>query len=208
MSTSQLAWRTLHDVGLATWFGGSVFGSVALPREPSQLPTDLHVAPAEKKRKDPDAASDVLSAVESATWTRWQPVLAGSVIAHLVGGAGLLAWNWQRHRHQQGVATTTVVKTAVTAAAIGLTVGAAIDGMKAERLREQAENGGDGPDVRRSRERIAKRMRVVGPLIPATTGALLVLGALESEEQQPRSIAEGVLHKTLDTARDLLPGAA
>ncbi len=207
MSTSQLAWRTLHDVGLATWFGGSVFGSVALPREPSQLPTDLHVAPAGKKN-DPDPASDVLSAVESATWMRWQPVLAGSVVAHLVGGAGLLAWNWQRHRRQKGVAATTVVKTAVTAAAIGLTVGAAIDGMKAERLREQAENGGDGPDVRRSRERIAKRMRVVGPLIPATTGALLVLGALESEEQQPRSIAEGVLHKTLDTARDLLPDSA
>ncbi|MFN8147093.1 MAG: hypothetical protein U0R76_06445 [Candidatus Nanopelagicales bacterium] len=207
MPTSELAWRTLHDVGLATWFGGSVFGSVALPREPSQLPTDLHVAPAEKK-KDPDPATDVLSAVESATWMRWQPVLAGSVVAHLVGGVGLLAWNWQRHRHQQGVAATTVVKTAVTAAAIGLTIGAAVDGMKAERLREQAENGGDGPEVRRSRERIAKRMRVVGPLIPATTGALLVLGAIESDEQKPRAIAEGVLHRTLDSARDLLPGAA
>jgi hypothetical protein len=207
MSKSELAWRTLHDVGLATWFGGSVFGSVALPHEPSQLPADLRVAPAEKK-KDPGSSSDVLSVVEAATWLRWQPVLAGAVVTHLVGGAGLLAWNWQRHQHQKGVAATTVVKTAVTAAAIGLTVGAAVDGMRAERLREQAENGDDGPEVRRSRERIARRMRVVGPLIPATTGALLVLGAIESEEQQPRSIAEGVVQKALDSARDLLPGAA
>lgn len=207
MSKSEFAWRTLHDVGLATWFGGSVFGSVALPHEPSQLHTDLHLAPAEKK-KDPDPTSNVLSAVESVTWMRWQPVLVGAVVTHLVGGAGLLAWNWQRHQHQKGVAATTVVKTAMTAAAIGLTVGAAVDGIKAERLREQAENGGDGPEVRRSRERIAKRMRVISPLIPATTGALLVLGAIETEEQKPRAIAAGVLHRTLDTARDLLPSAA
>lgn len=206
MSKSELAWRTLHDVGLATWFGGSVFGSVALPHEPSQL-HDLHIAPAEKK-KDADTASTIVSAVESATWMRWQPVLVGAVVTHLVGGAGLLAWNWQRHQHQKGVAATTVVKTAMTAAAIGLTVGAAVDGIKAERLREQAENGGDGPEVRRSRKRIAKRMRVISPLIPATTGALLVLGAIETEEQKPRAIAEGVLQKTLDTARDLLPSAA
>lgn len=207
MSTSELAWRTLHDVGLASWFGGSVFGSVALPREPSQLPTDLHLAPAEDDGH-PDQAESVLAAVEAAAWQRWNPVLAGSMAAHLVGGAGLLAWNWQRHRHQKGVAATTVVKTAVTAAAIGLTIGAVADGVRAERLRKQAENGGDGPDVRRSQERIEKRMRVVGPLIPATTGALLVLGALETEEQKPRALVEGVLHKTLDSARDLLPGAA
>ena len=42
MSTSELAWRSLHDIGLAGWFGGSVFGSVALPREPSQLPDSPH----------------------------------------------------------------------------------------------------------------------------------------------------------------------
>ncbi|HET7900377.1 MAG TPA: hypothetical protein VFL59_04265 [Candidatus Nanopelagicales bacterium] len=207
MSKSELAWRTLHDVGLATWFGGSVFGSVALPREPSQLPSELHLAAAEKK-KDPDPASNALSAVEAATWMRWQPVLAGSVVAHLVGGAGLLAWNWQRHKHQNGVAATTVVKTAVTAAAIGLTIGAAIDGMKSERLREQAENGDDGAELRASRERIAKRMRVVGPLIPATTGALLVLGAMESEEQQPRAVVQGFVNNLIDTAKDALPGAA
>ena len=207
MSKSELAWRTLHDVGLASWFGGSVFGSVALPREPSQLPTDLHLAPAEKK-KDPDPAEGVLAAVEAAAWQRWNPVLAGSMAAHLVGGAGLLAWNWQRHKYQKGVAATTVVKTALTAAAIGLTIGAAVDGVKAKKLREQAENGGDGPDVRRARERIDRRMRVVGPLIPATTGALLVLGAVETEEQKPRAMAEGVVQHLLDTAREVLPGAA
>ena len=31
MATTELAWRSLHDLGLASWFGGSVFGTVALP---------------------------------------------------------------------------------------------------------------------------------------------------------------------------------
>ena len=47
-------------------------------------------------------------------------------------------------------------------------------------------------------------MRVVGPLIPATTGALVVLGALEGEQQRPREMVKGFLA----SARDALPGVA
>lgn len=203
MSKSELAWRSLHDIGLASWFGGSVFGSVALPRDPSQLPPSLQVADSSKKSA---SVSSVLEAAEAAAWQRWNPVLAGSMVAHLVGGAGLLAWNWQRHKHQSGVATTTVVKTALTAAAVGLTVGAAIDGVRAERLRESAP---DDDGAAEARERIERRMRVIGPLIPATTGALLVLGALESEEQRPREMARGLVQSAIDALPlDRLPSVA
>ena len=207
MSKSELAWRSLHDIGLASWFGGSVFGSVALPREPSQLPTAPHLVPS-STTKSGGPSADVLSEVEAAAWQRWNPVLAGSMIAHLVGGAGLLAWNWQREKHQSGVTASTVAKTALTAAAVGLTVGAVVDGMRAERLRRLVADGNDDSEVRESRERLERRMKVVGPLIPATTGALVVLGALEGEQQRPREMLKGFLASARDAARDALPGAA
>jgi hypothetical protein len=201
MSTSELAWRSLHDIGLAGWFGGSVFGSVALPRDTSQLP-DAHTT------KNGDATispnDEMLAEVEAAAWQRWSPVLAGSMLAHLVGGAGLLAWNWQREKHQSGVTASTVAKTALTAAAVGLTLGAVVGGMKSEKLRQRAADGADDAEIRDSRERLERRMRVVGPLIPATTGALVVLGALEGEQQRPREMVKGFLA----SARDALPGVA
>jgi hypothetical protein len=204
MSKSELAWRSLHDIGLASWFGGSVFGSVALPHEPSQLPTSLHLAAPKATKLDEAATSDLLSGVEAAAWQRWNPVLAGSMVAHLVGGAGLLAWNWQREKHQSGVTASTVAKTALTAVAVGLTLGAVADGMRAERLRRRAQEGGEDKELRHSRDRLERRMRVVGPLIPATTGALVVLGALEGEQQGPREMAKGLLASALDA----LPGVA
>ena len=52
-------------------------------------------------------------------------------------------------------------------------------------------------------------MRIVGPLIPATTGALLVLGALEGEEQRPREMARGLVQSAIDALPlDRLPSVA
>jgi len=205
MSKSELAWRSLHDIGLAGWFGGSVFGSVALPREPSQLPDAPHAnGSSNGTRVTPAPTAEMLSEVEAAAWQRWSPVLAGSMLAHLVGGAGLLAWNWQREKHQSGVTASTVAKTALTAAAVGLTLGAVVGGMKSEKLRQRSADGANDDEIRDSRERLERRMRVVGPLIPATTGALVVLGALEGEQQRPREMVKGFLA----SARDALPGVA
>ncbi len=203
MSKSELAWRTLHDVGLASWFGGSVFGSVALPREPSQLLASPHPAVASTQASD-NSAADGPSRVEATAWQRWNPVLAGSMLAHLVGGAGLLVWNWQREKHQAGLTAATAVKTALTAVAVGLTLGVVADGMRDDRLRHLSAAGADDADTRASRERLDRRMRVVGPLIPATTGALVVLGALEGEQQRPREMVKGVLA----SAREALSGVA
>jgi hypothetical protein len=126
------------------------------------------------------------------------------MIAHLAGGAGLLAWNWQREKHQSGVTASTVAKTALTVAAVGLTLGAVADGLQSERLRQRSAEGTDDAEARQSRDRIERRTRVVGPLIPATTGALVVLGALEGEQQRPREMVKGFLA----SARNALPGVA
>jgi uncharacterized membrane protein len=191
MSSSELAWRSLHDLGLATWFGGSVFGSVALPHE--------HPAASAEWPEDSAAAQ-----LEGESWQRFSPVLTGAMAAHLLGGAGLIAWNRGRHRHQDGVMTTTIVKSALTVAAVALTVGAAVQGTRSERLRRRAEEGDSSLALADQRERIERQMRVIGPLIPAATGALVVLGALEGEEQRPREVALGVLSSARTSVRNHL----
>ena len=194
MSGTELAWRSLHDLGLASWFGGSVFGSVALP----------HV---DEASGSPDAGE--AREVEGEAWRSWSPVLTGSMAAHLVGGAGLLLWNRGRHRHQKGVATTSAVKTGLTVTAVALTLAAAAEGYRSQERRRLIEDGDDS--LRPMQEKADRRMRVVGPLIPATTGALVVLGALEGEQQRPREMASGVVASAIETLQDTareLPGRA
>lgn len=199
MSKSELAWRSLHDLGLATWFGGSVFGSVALPHDNAEHGGAQHGSTAG------NATSSTAEKVEGESWQRFSPVLTGAMVAHLVGGAGLIAWNRGRHRHQDGVMTTTVVKSALTAAAVALTVGAAVQGTRSERLRRQAEAGDTSLALADERERVERQMRVIGPLIPATTGVLVVLGALEGEQQRPREVALGLLSSARESVRQALP---
>jgi hypothetical protein len=59
-NTSTLS-RSLHDVGLATWFGGTLANAVALN-------------PASAEAKDPASTG----AVANAGWDRWTPVNAAA----------------------------------------------------------------------------------------------------------------------------------
>jgi hypothetical protein len=195
MSRSELAWRSLHDLGLATWFGGSVFATLELPHE-----REAHEQPS----KGGNTEAAVTEQVPGDSWQRFSPVLTGAILAHVVGGVGLIAWNRGRHAHQDGVMATTVVKSALTVAAVALTVGAAVQGTRSERLRRQAEDGDSSLALADERERVARRLRVITPLIPATTGVLVVLGALEGEEQRPREMALGLLSSVRKSAHDRL----
>ena len=97
MTADNTVSRSLHDLGLAAWFGGSLMGAVGLNEveEPKQR---LRVA--------------------TAGWNRWTPVNLAGIAAHLAGGAVLLGANKGRVASQQGVAQATVIKTALTAAAL------------------------------------------------------------------------------------------
>lgn len=70
--------RTLRDVGGAAWLGGALMGA-----------TGLNAAG--------DAAADTSGGaadrdtVVSAGWARWTPVFRAAALAHLTGGAGVLA---------------------------------------------------------------------------------------------------------------------
>ena len=162
--------RSMHDLGAAAWFGGTLMGAVG-------------VNGVSKDVKDPAERA----AVASAGWARWAPVSAAAIGAHLVGATGILLANLDRVRDQKGVGTNTLIKTALTAAAIGTTAYSAILGAKiaAEGGSAPAEGGtvpSDGtPD---KVARLQQQQRVLQWATPALTGGIIILGAQQGEQQR------------------------
>ncbi|WFG44761.1 hypothetical protein [Pseudonocardia alni] len=92
--------RTLHDVGLAAWFGGSLMGVTGLNGA-----LDAVGDPAERER------------LAGAGWSGWGRIGTAATAAHLLGGAGLLARDAVRRR-EPGVAAAAATRTALTGAAL------------------------------------------------------------------------------------------
>nr|MDQ3416488.1 hypothetical protein [Actinomycetota bacterium] len=105
--------RSLHDLGLAAWFGGTLANAVALNPASGQ---------ADSKESS--------GRVANAGWDAWTPVNAAAIGSHLVGSVGLLLANRSRLATQEGVATMAMVKTGVTVAALGATAYARMMGQK------------------------------------------------------------------------------
>ncbi len=112
MATNTIS-RSLHDVGLAAWFGGTLANAVS-----------LNSAAAEAG----DASST--GKVTNAGWDRWTPVNAAAIGAHLVGSVGQLSGNRSRLQAQEGVASMALTKTLLTAAALGATAYSRVLGQK------------------------------------------------------------------------------
>ena len=91
--------RLLHDLGLAAWFGGTLANAVALNRAAGQA-------------SDPNSAGRVANT----GWDAWTPVNAVAIGATIVGSVGQLLGNKERLAAQSGVASMSVIKTALTAA--------------------------------------------------------------------------------------------
>src|SRR5215207_3835843 len=104
MAQDNTVARSLHDLGLAAWFGGSLMGAVGLNGAAGSID------PAEQRLR-----------VANAGWARWTPVNLAGIAAHIAGGAVLLAANKGRLATQRGVATATVAKAAVTGLALAAT---------------------------------------------------------------------------------------
>ena len=71
--------RSLHDVGLAAWFGGTLANAVSLNRAAGE--TDRY---------------STAGRVTNAGWDAWTPVNAAAIGAHLVGAVGQLLGNRDR----------------------------------------------------------------------------------------------------------------
>ena len=160
--------RSMHDLGAAAWFGGTLMGAVG-------------VNGVSKDFKDPTERA----AIASAGWARWAPVSAAAIGAHVIGATGILLANLDRVRDQKGVGANTLVKTALTAAAIG-TVYSAILGAKiaAEGSSVPVEGGTVPSDGTPDKVARRQQLRVLQWATPALTGGIIILGAQQGEQQR------------------------
>ena len=167
--------RSLHDVGLAAWFGGSLMGAAgvngaaAVVQDPTQR---LRVA--------------------NSGWARWTPL-------NLAGGAVLTGANKGRLAGQQGVAAASAVKSVLTVAALGTTAYARVLGKKLERAGEVPVEGGTTPNPTTPEEvaRAQRQLTALQWVIPALTGGLLIINARMGEQQRPTQITKGLVGRLL-----------
>ncbi|MBV9821304.1 MAG: hypothetical protein JO144_03600 [Actinobacteria bacterium] len=169
--------RSLHDVGLAAWFGGTLANAVALN-------------PAAGKAGSPSSTG----AVANTGWDRWTPVNAAAIGAHLLGSVGELLDNRERVAAQQGVATMSLVKTGVTAAALAATGYSRLLGRKLSQHHAVPASDGTTPAASTPPE-LASAHRQLAALqwaVPALTGALVVISSFAGEQQRPGSVLSGI----------------
>ena len=177
MSSMNVVSRSLHDTGLAAWFGGTLANSVALN------------AAAGAASSSRDSGS-----VANAGWDRWTPVNAVAIGAHLVGSVGQLYGNQGRVAGQSGVATMALVKTGLTAAALGTTAWARAAGKTVSNHADVPVKDGTTPNAATPPE-VASAQRTLTALqwvIPALTGALVVVSSFAGEQQRPAAVTSGV----------------
>src|SRR6201992_131102 len=105
--------RSLHDLGVAAWFGASLRGAVALNGASKDVSNPLERAK-----------------IASSGWARWAPFSAAAIGIHLVVGVGLVLAHQNRVRNQAGVGPNSAVKTVLTAAALGTTAYSGVLGAK------------------------------------------------------------------------------
>ena len=169
--------RTLHDVGLAAWFGGSLMGAVGLNAAAGAVDD-----PAQRGR------------VVNEGWDRWTPLNAGAIGAHLLGGAAILLANRKRVAGQEGVAGMTAVKTVLTGAALGVTAYSRILGRQVAARKDVPVASGTQP-IAQTPDNVAKAQQQLKALqwaVPATTAAILAVNAYAGEQQRPSEVAKGV----------------
>jgi hypothetical protein len=169
--------RSMHDTGLAAWFGGSLMGAIGLngAAAAAQAPTErLHIS--------------------SVGWHRWAPVNMAAIGTHLIGAAGILAAERDRVAAQKGVGTMTAVKTGLTVAALGATAYARMLGRKMEKADRVAVAGVTEPESRTPEDiaAVQRQQKVAQWSIPVLTGAILATGALAGEQQKPSQVSRGV----------------
>lgn len=161
--------RSMHDLGAAAWFGGSLMGAVGVNGA-----ADAAKDPTERLR---------LSSIGWAKWTPWQVAAVG---VHAVGGAGLLITNRRRSKTQPGAAANNIVKIILTAAGAGVTAYSGVLGAKVAKHADEGAEGSVTPGSTSSAELASaqRQLKICQWLIPAFSGSLIVLGAIHGEQQR------------------------
>jgi hypothetical protein len=178
MTDTDTTARTLHDAGLAAWFGGSLMGAIGLNGAAARV-------------------DDVgqRARVANVGWARWTPVNLAAIGAHLLGGGMLTLANKGRITSQRGVGTISAVKSVVTLAALGATGYARVLGQRVMKAGDVPIEGGTSPSPSTPPE-IAEAQKQLDKLqwaIAGLTGTLIWLTAYMGEQQRPSEVATGLV---------------
>ena len=191
MSTSRntLA-RSVHDLGLAAWFGGSLMGAIGVNRSAAKV-----------------ARSKDTAHVAGAGWSAWTPVNLAAIGAYLAGGAALTFGNKSRVVAQRGVGTTSAVKTGLTAVALAATGYSRLIGQRVIDAENAHAADGTTPDEATPPEVASaqRQLSILQWVIPATTGGLVVISSLMGEQQRPSQVAGGVAHRLAERVSSISP---
>ncbi|WP_370626892.1 hypothetical protein [Salinibacterium sp. ZJ450] len=170
MSERNTLIRSMHDLGLAAWFGGTLMGAVGLNGGTAEA-------------KDPQERLRL----SSKGWAKWAPVQAAAIVVHGVGGVALIVANKSRLASQPEARTNTIVKGVVTLVAMGTTAYSAMVGAKMAKHAEEGAAGVTEPSVLASDELTSaqSQQKILQWAIPAMTAALIIMGAHQGEQQRP-----------------------
>ncbi|MGC2998803.1 hypothetical protein ACPF8X_10635 [Streptomyces sp. G35A] len=186
MSQRNTFMRSLHDVGLAAWFGGSLMGAVGL----------------NGAAESEGGTRTATARIASSGWAKWTPVNAAAIGIHLFGSGGMLAADAPRVAAQQGAAGATLAKTVVTGAALAVTAYSRILGKQVE-----LASSDDPEDVKKAAknpidtDKAQRRLAYAQWAVPALTGCLVVLTALHGEQQRQAVQTQGMWQR----ARSMTP---
>jgi hypothetical protein len=183
MSGRNTLVRSMHDIGLAAWFGGSLMGAVGLNGATSDART-----PSERLR------------LSSLGWAKWAPVQIGALAIHGIGGLGLIGSNKTRLAAQAESRTNTVWKIILTGLAGATTAYSGILGKVISNHSDEPTEGVTEP-ADGSSERLAsaqRQQRLLQWATPAITLVLIVLAAQQGEQQRP---IKGLLKTTVKNLR-------
>ncbi|MEU9827805.1 hypothetical protein [Micromonospora chersina] len=178
MSERHTALRSMHDLGLAAWFGGSLMGALGVNGAAAKIDDSTQRLP-----------------VASAGWARWTPVNAAAIGAHLAGAIGDLVAESPRVACQSGVARMSTVKTALTVGALAVTGYSRLLGMKLQKAGGPPVEGATEPNYQTPANVASsqRQMKLLQWAIPALTGALVVVSAYMGEQQKPGQVFRGLL---------------
>jgi hypothetical protein len=180
MSERNTVVRSMNDLGLAAWFGGTLAGAVGINGAAADVPD-----------------RNLRLRVANAGWARWTPVNLAAIGAYVVGSVGLLGANKGRTVTQSGVGAASVAKTVLTGAALAATAYSRMLGKKLEKAEPAPVEGGTDPAQDTPDEVAAaqRQLAVTQWVIPALTAALVVVNALHGELQRPNQQVPGILSK-------------
>lgn len=177
MATHTLI-HVLHDVGAATWFGGSLMGATGLNAAAASL-------------DDPTQRA----AASTAGWSRWAPVGGAAVLAHVIGAAGLARTEAPRVSAQQGARRSTAVKTALTAAGLGVSGWSLLLNRKMAAAGPVPVEGATEPMATTPDEvaAVQRQLKLVQWLNPLLAGAIVGVASWQEEQKRASQSVPGVL---------------